>query len=58
LNFASSIFKEAQLRNYHIGFTGKEEKKRKILDIGGGFPVKYTPDVKSFSSLSEKLNRK
>ena len=56
LNFASSIFKEAQLRNYHIGFTGKEEKKRKILDIGGGFPVKYTPDVKSFSSLSEKLN--
>jgi len=56
LNFASSIFKEAELRNYHIGFTGKENKKRKILDIGGGFPVKYTPDVKSFAALSEKLN--
>ena len=56
LNFASSIFKEAELRNYHIGFTGKENKKRKILDIGGGFPVKYTPDVKSFADLSEKLN--
>ncbi|HEX7576126.1 MAG TPA: type III PLP-dependent enzyme [Candidatus Methanoperedens sp.] len=56
LNFASSIFKEAELRNYHIGFTGKENKKRKILDIGGGFPVKYTPDVKSFALLSEKLN--
>lgn len=56
LNFASSIFKEAELRNYHIGFTGKENKKRKILDIGGGFPVKYTPDVKSFSALAEKLN--
>jgi ornithine decarboxylase len=56
LNFASSIFKEAELRNYHIGFTGKEDKKRKILDIGGGFPVKYTPDVKSFAALAEKLN--
>jgi ornithine decarboxylase len=56
LNFASSIFKEAELRNYHIGFTGKENKKRKILDIGGGFPVQYTPDVKSFATLTEKLN--
>lgn len=56
LNFASSIFKEAELRNYHIGFTGKENKKRKILDIGGGFPVKYTPDVKSFAALAEILN--
>ncbi|MCZ7356805.1 MAG: type III PLP-dependent enzyme [Candidatus Methanoperedens sp.] len=56
LNFASSIFKEAELRNYQIGFIDKEGKKRKILDIGGGFPVKYTPDVKSFSALSEILN--
>lgn len=56
LNFASSIFKEAELRNYQIGFIDKEGKKRKILDIGGGFPVKYTPDVKSFSVLSRKLN--
>ena len=56
LNFASSIFKEAELRNYQIGFIDREGKKRKILDIGGGFPVKYTPDVKSFSALSVKLN--
>jgi ornithine decarboxylase len=56
LNFAYSIFKEAELRNYHIGFTGKDYKKRKILDIGGGFPVKYTPDVRSFSALAEILN--
>jgi len=56
LNFASSIFKEAELRNYQIGFIDREGKKRKILDIGGGFPVKYTPDVKSFAVLSEKLN--
>ncbi len=55
LNFASSIFKEADLRNYQIGFIDKEGKRRKILDIGGGFPVKYTPDVKSFTTLSDKL---
>ncbi len=56
LNFASSIFKEAELRKYQIGFIDKEGKRRKILDIGGGFPVKYTPDVKSFVALSEILN--
>ncbi|MDP3106301.1 MAG: type III PLP-dependent enzyme [Candidatus Methanoperedens sp.] len=56
LNFASSIFKEAELRNYQIGFIDKKGKRRKILDIGGGFPVKYTPDVRSFSALSEILN--
>ena len=56
LNFASSIFKEADLRNYQIGFIDKEGKRRKILDIGGGFPVKYTPDIKSFSDLSDILN--
>lgn len=56
LNFASSIFKEAELRNYQIGFTDKEGKKRKVLDIGGGFPVKYTPDVKSFATLARQLN--
>ncbi len=56
LNFASSIFEEAQLRNYPIGFIDKDGKKRKILDIGGGFPVKYTLDVKSFAELCRKLN--
>jgi len=56
LNFASSIFKEAELRNFHIGFTGKEDKKRRILNIGGGFPVRYTPDVKSFAALAGMLN--
>jgi ornithine decarboxylase len=56
LNFASSIFKEAELRKYLIGFIDKEGKRRKILDIGGGFPVKYTSDIKSFYALSEILN--
>jgi ornithine decarboxylase len=56
LNFASSIFKEAKLRGMEIGFTDKDGKKRKVLDIGGGFPVKYSPDVKSFAILAKKLN--
>jgi len=28
----------------------------RILDIGGGFPVKYHPEVKSFRILAKKLN--
>lgn len=56
LMLASSIFKEAKLRGLDIGFTDKEGKKMKVLDIGGGFPVKYTPDVKSFTVLARKIN--
>lgn len=56
LNFASSIFKEAKLRNFEIGFINKSGTRTKVLDIGGGFPVKYTPDVKSFTVLAKKLN--
>ena len=56
LNIASSIFKEAKLRNLEIGFLNKEGKRIKVLDIGGGFPVKYTPDIKSFTVLAKKLN--
>lgn len=56
LNLSASIFKEAQLRSFEIGFLDKEGKRKKVLDIGGGFPVKYTSDVKSFSSLAKKLN--
>ena len=56
LNLSSGIFKEAQLRGFEIGFLDKEGKKKKILDIGGGFPVKYDSDVKPFSALAKKLN--
>jgi ornithine decarboxylase len=30
-------------------------KKLRILDIGGGFPVKYSPEVKSFKILAKQL---
>jgi ornithine decarboxylase len=56
LNFASSIFKEAKLRGLDIGFTDKEAKRMKVLDIGGGFPVRYTSEVKPFTMLARKLN--
>ena len=56
LNISSSIFKEAKLRNLEIGFLNKEGKRIKVLDIGGGFPVKYSSDSKSFTVLAKKLN--
>ncbi|MDO8668214.1 MAG: type III PLP-dependent enzyme [bacterium] len=56
LSLASAIFKEADLRNYPIGFIDREGKRKKVLDIGGGFPAQYTADVQSFSDLAKKLN--
>jgi ornithine decarboxylase len=56
LNISSSIFKEAKLRELDIGFIDEDGKKMKVLDIGGGYPVKYTSDIKSFTVLARKLN--
>ena len=46
LQLSASIFKEAESRGHKI----------KILDIGGGFPVRYHNKVKSFKTLARKLN--
>ncbi len=46
LQISASIMKEAASRGHRI----------KILDIGGGFPVKYNNKVKSFKLLAKKLN--
>ncbi len=46
LHLSSSIFKEVEMRG----------RKIQILDIGGGFPVKYNPHVKSFGTLARKIN--
>ncbi len=46
LQLSASIFKESELRGHKI----------KILDIGGGFPVKYHNKVKSFNTLARMLN--
>jgi ornithine decarboxylase len=46
LQLSSSILKEAESRGHKIN----------ILDIGGGFPVKYHSKVKAFKTLARKLN--
>jgi ornithine decarboxylase len=47
LQLSANILKEAETR---------AGQRIKILDIGGGFPVKYNPKVKSFRTLARKLN--
>ncbi|MFH1189803.1 MAG: type III PLP-dependent enzyme [Candidatus Omnitrophota bacterium] len=46
LQLSASIFKESESRGHKI----------KILDIGGGFPVRYNSKAKSFKILAKKLN--
>jgi ornithine decarboxylase len=46
LQLSSSILKEVESRGHKIN----------ILDIGGGFPVKYNSKVKAFKTLARKLN--
>jgi len=47
LQLAANIIKEAETRS---------GQRIKILDIGGGFPVKYNYKVKAFKTLARKLN--
>ncbi|MDD3406616.1 MAG: type III PLP-dependent enzyme [Methanomicrobium sp.] len=47
LEISSNIFTEVETR------TGQ---KLTLLDIGGGFPVKYHPGVKSIRTLAKQLN--
>lgn len=46
LQLSSSIIKESEARGHRI----------KIIDIGGGFPVRYHNKVRSFDTLARKLN--
>jgi ornithine decarboxylase len=56
LNLCSSIFKEADLRKFEMGFLNAEGKRIKTLDIGGGFPVKYNGNEKSIAALAKKID--
>jgi ornithine decarboxylase len=47
LQLSANIIAEAESRL---------DRKIRILDIGGGFPVKYHPGVKSLRTLAKKLN--
>jgi len=46
LNIAAAVMQEAKTRGHQI----------KILDIGGGFPVRYDRHVKPFSLLAKMIN--
>lgn len=46
LNMAAAVMQEARSRGHEI----------KILDIGGGFPVRYDERVKPFHALAKKIN--
>jgi len=47
LDLVAGIFREADSRGLKI---------KKIVDIGGGFPVRYTSDVQPLGELAKKLN--
>jgi len=47
LQLSANIIHEAETRS---------GQRIKILDIGGGFPVKYNNQVKSFRTLAKRLN--
>jgi len=46
LNMSAAVLREAKSRGHEI----------KILDIGGGFPVRYNRHVKPFAALARKIN--
>ena len=52
-NYVQALHLSADIINETESRTGKQIR---ILDIGGGFPVKYHPEVKSFKILAKKLN--
>ncbi|MDP3027782.1 MAG: type III PLP-dependent enzyme [Nanoarchaeota archaeon] len=58
LESAAYIFKEASSRGLNIGESvSKQSYITKILDIGGGFPVKYNGNEQSFRGLSKIINK-
>jgi ornithine decarboxylase len=46
LNMSAAVMREAQARGFEI----------KILDIGGGFPVRYNRHVRPIGTLAKKIN--
>ena len=46
LNIAAAVMGEAKIRG----------REMKLLDIGGGFPVRYTRHVRPFAELARKIN--
>lgn len=66
LESAARIFAQAEEAGLPLGFAssnaessgglGNSGKPVRLLDIGGGFPVRYNGDEEKFASLASKLN--
>jgi len=56
LKLCKEIFDKAKAKGYDIGEKTRGTTKR-LIDIGGGFPIKYSGDEQSFADLAKVLNR-
>lgn len=56
LAMCKDIFDQAAAKGYDVGEKTRGTKKR-LVDIGGGFPIKYSGDEQSFKSLAKILNK-
>lgn len=60
LESVAKIFEELDKKNLKIGYIKEDNDikiQKKIVDIGGGFPVKYIGDEQSFEELANVLNK-
>lgn len=57
LKSVADIFREVEKRGYTIGETVTSGHHMKIVDIGGGFPVRYNGDEQSFEELADIVNK-
>ena len=57
LESVAEIFKEVEKRGYKIGETVTSDHPKKIVDIGGGFPVQYSGEEQSFKELADMISK-
>lgn len=57
LKNCAEIFTEAERRGYQIGETLTRGYPVKLVDIGGGFPVRYNGSKHDFKDLASSLSR-
>lgn len=57
LESVADIFSIVEKRGYAIGETVTSDIPKKIVDIGGGFPVQYTGTEQSFGKLTAMINK-
>ena len=54
---SAEILNEADKRGYEIGETVTTGRRIKLVDIGGGFPVKYNGDEQHFGKIASVINQ-